>query len=300
VVDEAQELTPARLRLVSALPAHVRLFIAADEFQCLTEGLDLGPFRDWFATGRITQLQEVRRTNQRGLLDGAMNLRAGRSPANGPGFNIRHVFNNNAPFAIGHELHSCRRAGGEVAVIVAPNGRGWADQMLPRFVAGLQTARQTVRPLRIAWEARAEDEVEHVMADIPEGDTLAWDGILALFEAVENPPSWLPDVVSAINHQRRACGQVAWTKPSLRNLVARRAAVHRAYGHARGTGIPVMSIHGAKNRQFHHVVVLWPPGVPGAEEQQRRLLYNAITRAQQSCTVFVRTQNLLDSPPFAQ
>ena len=60
-----------------------------------------------------------------------------------------------------------------------------------------------------------------------------------------------------------------------------------------------MSIHAAKNRQFRNVVVLWGPGVRGSDDLQRRLLYNAISRAEEQCTVFVRTQALMNAPPFA-
>src|SRR3546814_11625915 len=47
-VDEAQELAPPRLRIVRALADKLDAFVAADEFQCLDEGLDTGPFVDWF------------------------------------------------------------------------------------------------------------------------------------------------------------------------------------------------------------------------------------------------------------
>jgi superfamily I DNA/RNA helicase len=78
VVDEAQELSPARLRVVKALAAHVALFVAADEFQCLDEEIDTGPFMEWFNTGQITTLRQIRRTSQQGLLDAAAALRDGR------------------------------------------------------------------------------------------------------------------------------------------------------------------------------------------------------------------------------
>ncbi len=41
------------------------------------------------------------------------------------------------------------------------------------------------------------------------------------------------------------------------------------------------------------------PGVPGTDDYKRRLLYNAIARAQHRCTVFVQTQDLLNTAPFA-
>lgn len=299
VVDEGQDLTPARLRLVQALPPHVTFFVAADEFQCLNDEIDPVPFRNWFNTGRITSLEQVRRTNQPGLLDAATALRAGRAPVAGQGINIHYKFKNQVPFSIGHELHRCLRAGGDVAVLVAPSAKRWADEMLPRFIAGMQTPKQNVTPLRIAWEKRADDEVEHLMAAVPEGDPLSSDAILAALSALQEAPPWLPSVLAAIHYQRRACGQVAWSKAKFKNLIDRRAALQRAYGFGSLNGIPIMTIHGAKNRQFAHVVVLWAPGVPGNTDHQRRLLYNAITRAQISCTVFVRTEPLLRVPPFA-
>jgi superfamily I DNA/RNA helicase len=59
-----------------------------------------------------------------------------------------------------------------------------------------------------------------------------------------------------------------------------------------------MTIQQAKNREFDHVVVVWPYTVPNDDEQRRRLLYNAITRAQRSCLVLVQAQALADAPPF--
>ena len=60
-----------------------------------------------------------------------------------------------------------------------------------------------------------------------------------------------------------------------------------------------MTIQRAKNREFPNVIVLWPHTATGSAEHLRRLLYNAITRAQSHCTVIVLGQNRLDAPPFA-
>jgi superfamily I DNA/RNA helicase len=59
-----------------------------------------------------------------------------------------------------------------------------------------------------------------------------------------------------------------------------------------------MTIQQAKNREFEHVVVIWPYTVPNDNEQKRRLLYNAITRARRSCLVLVQAEELLNGPPF--
>ncbi|MBS0625121.1 MAG: ATP-dependent helicase, partial [Verrucomicrobia bacterium] len=292
VIDEAQELTPARLRMVKALAGHTKCFAAADEFQCLDENLDPEPFRSWFATGNITQLTQVRRTGQQGLLNAAIALRAGAAPVNGAGLKIKYEFKNQAPFSIGHELHRGLSNGGNVALIVAPSAKAWADQLIPRLLAGFSSSRQTIPPLRLGWETRPDEEVTQVMAAIPPGESILSEAVLNSFAGLPHMPPWLSDVVGAIKHQRRACGQLAWTRFALQGLMERKAAIHRAYGHSGTKGIPVMTIHGAKNRQFKHVVVLWQPGVPGSDNHKRRLLYNAITRAEQSCAVFVRTEAL--------
>ena len=54
-----------------------------------------------------------------------------------------------------------------------------------------------------------------------------------------------------------------------------------------------MTIQQAKNREFDHVIALWPYTIPNDVEQRRRLLYNAITRAKRSCLVLVQAENML-------
>jgi hypothetical protein len=299
VVDEAQELSPARLRIVKALAPYVSLFVAADEFQCLDENIDTSPFMEWFGTGRITPLEKVHRTSQRGLLDGAGALRNGLAPTtDGHSLKISYQFSNQAPFAIGHALHNARRRGGEIAVIVAPGGRGWIDPLLPRFCEGFSSKSQTIYPLRIGWEVRPSEEIERVTKSLGEAPVLTDTDVVAALDSLEEPPIWVSAVLVAIRHQRRACNQSTWTAEALQDLVERKAAHHRAYSYSRPSGIPVMTIHGAKNREFRHVVLLWPHGVRGDALRQRRLLYNAITRAEETCTVFVRGEELLRAPPF--
>jgi superfamily I DNA/RNA helicase len=60
-----------------------------------------------------------------------------------------------------------------------------------------------------------------------------------------------------------------------------------------------MTVHTAKNREFEGVIVLWPFNATGTPEHQRRLLYNAITRAQRWCTIVVQSRDMLTKPPFA-
>lgn len=48
------------------------------------------------------------------------------------------------------------------------------------------------------------------------------------------------------------------------------------------------TIHGAKNREFDNVIILWPYNAPSNIVQKRKLLYNAITRAKRNVVVIVQ------------
>ena len=59
-----------------------------------------------------------------------------------------------------------------------------------------------------------------------------------------------------------------------------------------------MTVHSAKNQEWDHVAVIWPYQVASNTELQRRLLYNAITRASQSCYLFVQGESTKRDPAF--
>jgi hypothetical protein len=296
-VDEAQELSPPRLRIIRALAEHLDAFVAADEFQCLDEGLDTGPFLQWFNAGNVQQLQQVRRTNQQGLLAGAQALRGGGFPQAGAGLAMSYQFPAQMPFAIGHAINRDRQG---AAVIVAPGSTAWATSVIERLAAGMQTPNQVVPATRLAWEAGASDEAARVSAAVCPGDNVGTADLLAGLAGFVEPPPWLKTVVSSVDHGRRAHARQDWSRADVLDLCERKASAHRAFGYGRTRNIvPVLSIHGAKNRQFRNVVVLWGPGVVGSDDYKRRLLYNAITRAELRCTVFVQTQALLNAAPFA-
>lgn len=295
-IDEAQELKPCRLRIVKALSEHVSLYVAADEFQCLDDSIDTGPFVEWFETGNIRRLDQVRRTGKQGLLDAGVALRRSLPPVSGPGLRLKYEFPNQMRFSVGHALNSAR---GTTAMLVAPGSASWANELIPDLLQGFRSARQVVAPVRLAWESGSSDEATAVAGQVCDQERITTADLLARLVALPSPPFWLPLVLSAVEYARRAHGRIEWSRNDLLDLLERKASVHRAYGYTTFRGVPVMSIHAAKNRQFRNVIVLWGPGVPGSPDYQRRLLYNAISRAEDQCTVFVRTRTLLNAPPFS-
>ncbi len=295
-IDEAQELKPCRLRIAQALAGSASLVVAADEFQCLDEGVDTGPFSEWFETGDIARLTVVRRTGRQGLLNAGVALRASQQPLQGAGLRIRYDFPQQVKFTVGHAL---RNGQGTKAILVAPGATRWANELVPLLAAGLQSPNQQVPPLPVTWETAPGDEARSLAEQVcgPVEQVSSTDVLARLVAAAR--PAWADDAMRSIDMARRAHGRHIWDRTALHSLFARRANLLRAYARSKLAGIPVMSIQAAKNRQFRDVVVLWAPGVPGSDDHKRRLLYNAISRAEQNCTVMVRTQQLLNAAPFS-
>lgn len=119
--------------------------------------------------------------------------------------------------------------------------------------------------------------------------------------AALDPHGRAPAVKAAkdwISQQRRVLGVEEITADQVRRQIGRTFAARRRYGAGPAREFVAMTIQQAKNREFDHVVVIWPYTIPNDGEQKRRLLYNAITRARRSCLVLVQARELLDAPPF--
>ncbi len=110
------------------------------------------------------------------------------------------------------------------------------------------------------------------------------------------------DVEQWIERRRRMCGQTEFSSSEIR------AAIHRSVQFLRSqpfrrSGLRAMTIHQAKNREFDNVLILWPVKVQSDQEAQRRLLYNALTRAKNLATVIVQdpdpANSRLKAPPFS-
>lgn len=71
------------------------------------------------------------------------------------------------------------------------------------------------------------------------------------------------------------------------------------YGGRAHQRLLAMTVHQAKNREFEGVVVFWPYTVGGDVEHKRRLLYNAVTRAQRWCAVVVQNSKPPLPEPFS-
>jgi superfamily I DNA/RNA helicase len=99
--------------------------------------------------------------------------------------------------------------------------------------------------------------------------------------------------------QRRARSRLTFSKEEIVKAVAQTFAQRRRISKGDFHGWRGMTVHGAKNREFDNVIVLWPAAITGSDDQKRRLLYNAVTRAKSRCLVLVQAKAHLSQAPFA-
>ena len=296
VLDEAQDLTPVRLRIICALASRVEVLAAADEFQCLDEKLRPNPACGWLSdAGAIEDLTVQHRTNVPDLLAAASAIRAGAAPVSTTPFKV--VLTPNAALAGSWVANALGwYGGGGRMAIITPTAGQFSTKVIEWV--GANTTKKLNGPFAIRWE-RSDGQAATeflaklnlpVIASLIEVDTAVC--LVGDLRVVDDVAGWL-DV------QRRTQGRNAFSRGEIEAVVLQSFS-NRKRGHRDlGGGFRAMTVHGAKNREFDNVIVLWPAAIGGSDDQKRRLLYNAVTRAKNRCLVLVQAQASLKQAPFA-
>ncbi len=299
VVDEFQDCKRGQLSMISSLSGLVTCILAADDFQDL-DCSEVNPAVAWArANGECESLNEIHRTSALGLLQASRALRTGRNvPQRGNGFTALGAKNHNVAASFVSKNLTWWSSCADIAVLtpVRASGSTFVGGLISRVAAG-PISRPPVGPHRIPWEESQEEEFDKFIAglDLPEGPDAEISGDVLSLGNVGGPQQGLH---GWIERQRRVTGRTTFTAEEVRCEAYRIHQRSRAYRRVRRRGIRAMTIHQAKNREFHSVIVLWPYQVAGTIERQRRLLYNAITRAKHRALVVVQNPKRLCQPPF--
>lgn len=297
LVDEAQDLKPQRLRMISALVGSTRLIIAADDFQCLDPSLRPSPCVTWLRQACTpVMLTQVRRTSVRGLLTAATTIRSGGRPVDGQGFKILAAKGSSLA-AVYLTNAIAWRNGGAVAVLTPALSGGFAQRVV-QMVGEKKLGSQKNGPYMIKWERSEEDEANVLLAGFRLSDGASLTETLAALRQLR-APGIVHDTVSWARRQAHAAGVTQFEHAEVAEAVRRYVALRRHHGSDRRPTFVAMTVQQAKNREFEGVVVLWPYQIAGDAEHKRRLLYNAITRARRWCNVIVQSEGMLAAPPFA-
>jgi hypothetical protein len=295
VVDEAQDLKPNRLRIVQSMMTHMDLLVASDEFQCLIEELRPNQACAWLtAIGNDALLQHPRRTSDRNLLAAAGAIRSGHAPESSGLFKI--VLTPKPGFAASYVSNAIgwNKWGNRVAIITPTMGR-FAHDVLT-WVTTKATGKGN-GPFNVILEESETTLANAFIAGlaIPEQASIA--EALALMSG--KPQSIAQDFVRWLEKQRRAKGKTVFLRQEMEDTIRHSFSNQRRLNSRDGSGVRALTVHGAKNREFDLVIVLWPAAIRGDDEQQRRLLYNAVTRAKKQCLVLVQTKEAMACPPFS-
>jgi hypothetical protein len=293
IVDEFQDCTAQTLRFVQALGAASTLLLAADHFQMLQREENGCPAVDWAETLRnhggieYEDLAGCRRTDSAAILQAARALRDNveATVATVPVYYAPNV----GPAA-------CRMVGrfvpwaadkirtGSCALIALSLDDALLHNLLESFQKQLN--KRNLKP-GVHWSLPLPEEQQ-------QQNLLAELGIDA---APVAGAAWDPDraaggsQAAAVAREIAHFGKLRGIVPIPQDLAIEFAklAVHnsRAFGWS-SPRFQVLTVHGAKNREFDHVFVFWAfKAERWSKEQQRRLLYNAVTRARLDCTVLV-------------
>ena len=318
LVDEAQDLDEHRLRILQGLSPSCRIVAAADAFQCLHNGRDTGPLMGWLeGAGQTHRLRQVRRTTQQGLLAAALAVREGRDVKsvltantfnnrttwNGAGFRLLDAPATNAnhallAWAIANDI--AQRQG--PVVILTPDAGNAIIRAALNTVQTKQHTRKnsgaTFGPYPHTWDRHDNEEADALLANILLPEAASCADLRALLTPLAGHAP-IAQALSRMDRLRRAHGQAAFTAAQVTEFVRESVRNRSRLGFRQQRGHLAMTIQRAKNREFPNVIVLWPHTATGSPEHLRRLLYNAITRAQNHCTVIVLGQGRLNAPPFA-
>lgn len=296
LVDEAQDMTANRLRMVEGLASRLEIFAAADEFQCLKEELRPNPACAWLAqVCPVEELTQPQRTNIAELLDAAAAIRKGEPPKSGKAFMV--TLTSKPPLGgawLSGNLHWYGR-GKSVAVITPTLGAfaqatvAWAAQNKTKKGSG---------PYSILWEESEAKAAASFLGKIDLQNVNDITSVVALLTATGDFRT-TRDIADWMDTQKRARAKTAFSKDEIERAIEQGFAQRRRARKGDACGWRGMTVHGAKNREFDNVIVLWPAAIGGSDDQKRRLLYNAVTRAKERCLVLVQAQASLGQAPFA-
>ena len=299
VVDEMQDSRDGQLDMLRGLSQSATCVAAADAFQDLDASGENRAVAWARQAGEIVSLTGNHRTTAHGLLAAAGALRDGRTvPPRGRGFAILGAYNANVGASYMSKTLAWWTTRHDVAVIspVRADRSRFVDELLGRVARG-PIGQPSYGPYSVPWEVSQEEQVKRFVAELelpPNLSTTIEVGQIPLRAgdgASNGLRQWL-------DRQRRIAGRTTFSGTEILEQTLRTFQRSSAYGPMQRRGARAMTVHRAKNREFDYVIVLWPYEAGGALERQRRLLYNAITRARRGAVVIVQGRERCGRPPF--
>lgn len=300
LVDEAQDLAGAKLLIVECLANAIPLIAAGDEFQNLGDD-----------TGEEGAVAWLRRVGTPVVLEGSQRtkdaqiLRAAAALRNGEG--VRYPSTVKV-IAATHAAYAAACIAGQIIAVkprqvilltpVGPLKSSFSRDVIVRLASEkLKLNDRPVGPFEFIWEIDTRSECARVSGSFCLSDDEQLHNIATLTGV--SGDRYVADVVDRLRRLRSLTGVCSVSSREVRAIISQ--VVHHRRANCIGRrSRRAMTIHQAKNQEFGMVIVLWPYEVHGAADRQRRLLYNAITRAKQHALIIVQDpySQRIEAPPF--
>jgi len=293
IIDEFQDCDGFLLQIIKSLSQMSQLIVAADPFQRLEIEKDTcdGTICDaveWLKkAGNIVPLDGCERTKEKQLLNTAEALRTGIPKPNcvtvkkcdGPGL---------ASFAIAQAIGGWGWGKYSNTVIITP-----VTEAKSKFVAGALKSLQKelgktekFGPYPFSWEQTEDGQLENVCELLPDAnkvpDLICREELLRFQCSGDRTVS---EVCKAGYKVARLRGIDGLSKAELKDMARKRIHAKMAYCAGGRRDRIVLTVHGAKNQEFDYVFILWPLALKNDQLYQRKLLYNAVTRASKNAMI---------------
>jgi hypothetical protein len=283
VIDEFQDCHGLHLELVKRLAELSQLMLAADEFQLLEGGAASCPAVEW-AIGATSaagpkNLIEQHRTRNIAILGAAHALRHKKESSIAT---VPVLYGGVPQLAwkiIERVLLTYPRGKGTFALI-SPTRDHVINSVL-QSVDSQQSKRQ-LQPIRWLHQTSQEEDERKLLNALGVGKASPSSG---WNRDAEQDGEHVSEVTTQVLRFAKLRGLAIVPVDLVTTFAQKIVHAHHAYPTS-GRRCTITTVHGAKNREFDYVFVLWPYSVRKDEDLQRRLLYNAITRAKKECSVF--------------
>lgn len=290
IIDEFQDCEGSLLEIIKQLSLSTDILIASDQFQQLSNPENLDGMQ-WIAENNFEHIDlnstGVKRTRNNRILLSATSLRTGTLQEGRkidvfacPGIGL-------AGYHLKSQIHF-NIAYGNIAIISPTQN----DTFISKVLSSLSTSYtykkppyKTIGPYNHLLGSDNNIDINELIKDIPK---------------VPLTKNTLKELKKRNDFVLNNCSDRLLRRLSIRNLeeisyndflYAVRQMVHthdHFYKRENKSKIVFTTIHGAKNREFDNVIILWSYKVTGNLLYKRKLLYNAITRAKRNVVIIAQ------------
>ncbi|SFN54014.1 ATP-binding domain-containing protein [Salegentibacter flavus] len=294
VVDEFQDCDGLLLEIVKKLNACCELVVAADDFQ------NLNPNEECIATKWLSEsielkrLEHVWRTNDSKILDSSVAIRSNAQTTNG--VETKYVASHHlaAFFILSNMQWNDRMGGGKrtVAIIspVGPSRDAFVRQTLERIQKPMtKKNKYSLGPRPFFHEGNERISALDILTSFND-----WKDLDSL--TMKELNSWSFEGHLGFSHAVKRAKRIMklrnvthLSKTEFSGLLSSGIHFVNTFLSRTGRSRIFLTVHGAKNREFDDVFIIWPNyTLPKGDLYRRKLMYNAITRAKRKVVILVQ------------